>query len=174
MAELFEAVASWRTLLVVLLVFGVAPGLVLRLIVLLYPKGHPRRKELVAELYVVPRWERPLFVAEQLEVGLTEALPTRIKAVRGRRAMLMQSLDELDRRRLRRVRACMWTLLACVPLHVAFLVTGVADREALPAWGIGFGPMALAWLTDLIVVRRRATIRAAHGRLEHWVMSRKQ
>jgi hypothetical protein len=86
MAELFEAVASWRTLLVVLLVFGVAPGLVLRLIVLLYPKSHPRRKELVAELYVVPRWERPLFVAEQLEVGLTEGVPARFRAVRTRRA----------------------------------------------------------------------------------------
>jgi hypothetical protein len=56
MAELLEVVASWPSLLLVLLVFGFAPGFCLRLIVLAYPRGAPpRRKELIAELYAVPR-----------------------------------------------------------------------------------------------------------------------
>ena len=64
MAELLEAVGSWPSLLV-LLVFGFAPGFCLRLIVLAYPRSDPRRAELIAELYAVPRVQRPLGVAEQ-------------------------------------------------------------------------------------------------------------
>jgi hypothetical protein len=79
MAELFEAVASWRNLLMVLVVFGFAPGFVLRLLVRLYPKDDPRRRELIAELYAMPRRERPLWVAEQLETVLFEGLPSRIR-----------------------------------------------------------------------------------------------
>ncbi|MGH3854277.1 MAG: hypothetical protein ACRDR6_12450 [Pseudonocardiaceae bacterium] len=72
MVELLKAVESWRSLLVVLVVFGLAPGVCLRQIVRVYPPGDPRRAELIAELYAVPRWERPLWVAEQLEVALSE------------------------------------------------------------------------------------------------------
>ncbi|MGH3826685.1 MAG: hypothetical protein ACRDQX_05865 [Pseudonocardiaceae bacterium] len=79
MAELLEAVTSWRSLLVVLVVFGLAPGVCLRLIVLTYSRGNPHRAELIAELYAVPRWERPLWVAEQLEVALFEGLRHRRK-----------------------------------------------------------------------------------------------
>lgn len=78
MAELMELVLSWPTLLLVLLVFGIAPGLVLRLIVLMFHRDDPRRRELIAELYVVPRIERPLWVAEQVEVALSEGLWERI------------------------------------------------------------------------------------------------
>jgi hypothetical protein len=107
MADLFEAVTSWRTLVAVLVVFGVAPGLVLRAILLLYPKGHPRRKELIAELYVVPRWERPLFVAEQLEVGLTEGVPARVREIRVRR-------KRRRRMKKRRMRASVVAAIASV------------------------------------------------------------
>lgn len=63
MAELLEVVTSWWNLLLVLLVFGFAPGFCLRLIVLAYPRSDPRRAELIAELYAVPRIQRPVWVA---------------------------------------------------------------------------------------------------------------
>ena len=59
---------------VALLIFGFAPGMVLSLIVRLLAKDDPRRRELQAELYVVPRWERPFWVCEQFEVALREGL----------------------------------------------------------------------------------------------------
>jgi len=92
MAELLEALASWPSLLLIVVVFGFAPGFCLRLIVLAYPRSDPRRQELIAELYAVPRIQRPLWVAEQLEVALFEGLGHRVSAV-------IRSLD--DRRRAR-------------------------------------------------------------------------
>jgi hypothetical protein len=74
MAALLETVASWQSLLLVLLMFGFAPGFCLRLIVLAYPPDDPRRSELPAELYAVPTIKRPLWVAMQLEVALFEGL----------------------------------------------------------------------------------------------------
>jgi hypothetical protein len=59
MPELLKAVASWQSLLLVVLVFGFAPGFCLRLIVLAYPRGDPRRAELIAEMRAVPRIQRP-------------------------------------------------------------------------------------------------------------------
>jgi hypothetical protein len=81
MTELLDTVASWPSLLLVVLVFGFAPGFCLRLLVLAYPRSDPRRTELIAELYVVPRIHRPLWVAEQLEIALCEGLPHRLAAV---------------------------------------------------------------------------------------------
>jgi hypothetical protein len=78
MAELLGAVASWPSLVFVVIVFGFAPGFCLRLIVLAYPRSDPRRTELIAELYAVPRIQRPLWVAEQLEVALFEGLARRV------------------------------------------------------------------------------------------------
>lgn len=77
---------AWPTLGVALLVFGFAPGVVLRLIVLFYRRGNPRRRELLGELYAAPRIERPFWVAEQLEVALFEGLRDRFRAWRDGRA----------------------------------------------------------------------------------------
>jgi hypothetical protein len=78
MTDFIDAVSSPRPLLIALLVFGLAPGLALRLIVLAFHRDDPRRQELLAELYTVPRLERPFWVFEQLEVALCEGVWERI------------------------------------------------------------------------------------------------
>jgi len=84
MTGMIAQLLAWPTLGVALLVFGFAPGVCLRLIVLFYPRGNLRRRELLGELYAVPRIERPFWVAEQLEVALFEGLRDRLKAWRDR------------------------------------------------------------------------------------------
>jgi hypothetical protein len=74
----FNAIVSWPALLIALLVFGFAPGAFLRVIVLAFQRDDPRRRELLAELHVVPRVERPFWVCEQLEVALFEGLGERL------------------------------------------------------------------------------------------------
>jgi hypothetical protein len=78
MSDLIFHVLSWPTFAVALLVFGFAPGAVLRMILLAFPRDDPRRHELLGELYAVPRIERPFWVAEQLEVALVEGLGQRL------------------------------------------------------------------------------------------------
>lgn len=78
-------VVSWPMLLLALVVFGFAPGLVLRLIVLAFPRDDPRREELLGELHAVPRFERPFWVADQLEVALFEGVHGRFAARRAKR-----------------------------------------------------------------------------------------
>lgn len=90
MTELIETVgdATLPAFLTALLVFGFAPGFVLRLLVLLYPKSDSRRPELHAELYRMPRVERPMWVAEQIETALFEGIAERRRAARDREAVL--------------------------------------------------------------------------------------
>lgn len=78
MSSLIFEVISWPTLMTALLVWGFAPGAVLRLIVLAFPKEDPRRRELRGELYAVPRIERPFWVFEKLELALFEGLRGRL------------------------------------------------------------------------------------------------
>ena len=85
MTGLIAQLLAWPTLGVAVLVFGFAPGVALRLIVLFYPRGNPRRQELLGELYAVPTIERPFWVAAQLEVALFEGLGTRFRARRDER-----------------------------------------------------------------------------------------
>lgn len=75
---MLNLIVSWPTLLIVLVVFGFAPGAVLRVIVLAFHRDDSRRKELLAELPVVPRFERPFWVLEQLEVALFEGAWERV------------------------------------------------------------------------------------------------
>ncbi|GAA2685867.1 DUF2314 domain-containing protein [Nonomuraea recticatena] len=77
-AELLDAIVSWPALVVALAVFGFAPRLLLRLIVLAFPRDDPRRQELLAELSAVPRVERPFWVCEQIEVALIEGVWERL------------------------------------------------------------------------------------------------
>src|SRR5580704_16359925 len=100
MTGMIAQLLVWPTLGVALLVFGFAPGVVLRLIVLFYRRGNPRRQELLGELYAVPRIERPFWVAEQPEVALFEGLSDRLRAWRDRRTPRTDrrtAMDKLER-----------------------------------------------------------------------------
>ena len=83
MLELVSASGALGTLGIALIVFGFAPGMVLAAVVRLIP-DEDRRRELQAELYEVPRWERPFWVAQQFEVALRIGLSPRISWAWGR------------------------------------------------------------------------------------------
>ena len=85
MNSLITQVIAWPTVLTSLVMFGFAPGAVLRMIVLAFRRDDPRRTELLAELPHVPRLERPFWVFEQLEVALFEGLLGRLAAMTGSR-----------------------------------------------------------------------------------------
>ncbi|MWB99035.1 hypothetical protein [Agromyces seonyuensis] len=80
MSEILELVIATPTTLffpalgLIILVWGFAPGVVVRLASLGFRRDDPRRKEMIAELYVVARWEQPIWAAQQLERSLTEGL----------------------------------------------------------------------------------------------------
>lgn len=87
MAALFEAATSWRSLLSVVLVFGFAPGVCLRLIVLMFPPNDRRRHELIRKLYSMRPIHRPIWVAVQLEVAIFEGLFPRLRTAWARRRL---------------------------------------------------------------------------------------
>jgi hypothetical protein len=78
MSDLIFHLVTWPAVGIALLVWGFAPGALLRLIVLAFPRDDPRRRELRGELYAVPRFWRPFWVVEQLEVALVEGLGQRL------------------------------------------------------------------------------------------------
>lgn len=82
-ADLLSAPGALGAFGLAVLLFGLAPGLVLAVVVRLIPDVD-RRRELQAELYEVPRWERPFWVAQQFEVALRLGLSPRISWTWGR------------------------------------------------------------------------------------------
>jgi transcriptional regulator with XRE-family HTH domain len=80
MSDLLQHAVPLPTLIAALLVFGFAPGALLRLFLLGYRRGDPRRAELSAELRHVPRIDRPFWVMEQLELALFEGAWPRLRA----------------------------------------------------------------------------------------------
>jgi hypothetical protein len=78
MTGMLAAVGAWPLLVVVVLVYGFFPGVFARLISLCFHREDPRRKELINEVYYVPRWERPMWVAEQFERAISEGLWERV------------------------------------------------------------------------------------------------
>lgn len=108
MSEILAGLTSWQALVIGLLVFGLAPGILLRAIVLLYRSDDPARREVLAELRAVPRWERPFWVAEQLEAALFEGFVARVRIAiaykrgfrSGQREVQRTLLDHLDGRRI--------------------------------------------------------------------------
>lgn len=79
MSTLVEILGSPWPYAIFLLGFGFLPPLMIRIFVLIYPKGHERRRELPAEMAAVPYQERPLWLAEQLSLALTEGLWERLR-----------------------------------------------------------------------------------------------
>jgi hypothetical protein len=77
MREAMDLLASPWTFVLVLIVFSLAPNVLIRVVAAFYPKGHARRSELIAELYAVPHRERPLWVLDQLWLGVGEGLRAR-------------------------------------------------------------------------------------------------
>jgi hypothetical protein len=85
--------AGWTTLGLLVLVFGFVPGPALSLITRLLAADDPRRDELHAELYAVPRWERPFWVAQQFEVALREGVAPRASWRWGRHVWHRAKID---------------------------------------------------------------------------------
>ncbi|MGW5721582.1 hypothetical protein ACWEVP_35785 [Amycolatopsis sp. NPDC003865] len=78
------------------LIFGTAPMLVLRVAVLLYPPNHPRRRELVAEIFEVPYKERILWIASQIVTIAFEGISARIKHLARSRGDAKENGDESE------------------------------------------------------------------------------
>lgn len=74
---LLEHLGNPKVYFLALLVFGLLPGMVTRLLAHLYPEGDPRRAEMIGELYAVPRWNRPMWVCEQIETAAFEGFGAR-------------------------------------------------------------------------------------------------
>ena len=163
MVELFEAVASWPTLLLTLLVFGFAPGFVLRLLVLAYPRSDPRRRELIAELYTVPRVQRPMWVAEQLEVALFEGIAHRVSATIRSFARQRRVPAQTDKRG-GLTRTVAWAVVGAEAMAVAMTVAGAGGWAGAMAgaWagaGAAAGAGAGAALVAIVSVRGKPTAR---------------
>ncbi|WP_410662040.1 hypothetical protein [Amycolatopsis sp. lyj-84] len=78
--------AIFAALILLVTLATVAPALILRLLLIAYPRGHEQRDELIAELSAVRFWDRPTWVLEQFETALSEGISERRLAARRRRA----------------------------------------------------------------------------------------
>lgn len=79
-----------RVVLGLVLLVVVVPGVLLRLILVGYPQGHPRKRELLAELRSVDPLKRSLWVLGHVETVLQEA-PDARRAARTSRRMRARS-----------------------------------------------------------------------------------
>lgn len=91
MNDFLAVASSWYALplgvLIVGITLGFLPGVLLALIVRLYPKGSPRRAELTAELYTIPFIERGIWVFQALEIGVREGCPARYRCAKDKRSL---------------------------------------------------------------------------------------
>ena len=73
------SLVSVSVLLLILLAVNVAAKSIISLLALLYPREHPRRHELPAELEEVPRCERFAWTAGQVIAVVPEIIPIRLQ-----------------------------------------------------------------------------------------------
>jgi hypothetical protein len=96
--ELIADILNWKWYLLTLAAHGLAPGLLLRVIVLAFPKDDPRREELIAELYAVPFIRRPYWVAQQLETAISDGIWPRFTWILTGRLIYRWKLGDGDER----------------------------------------------------------------------------
>lgn len=104
---------------------GFLPGIIVRLASLMFPKGDPRRREMIAETYVQKWHERPLWAFEQIERGFTEGLP-------GRWKLRVRGLARRDRRLAKRFLDLTLSSIYLLTLIPVFLVLGILIRNDSP------------------------------------------
>lgn len=76
---------------VVLAIVGPGPVMAMRILGRVWPKNHPRRQELIAEVKALPYRDRVFYVAEMLETAITDGLPQRLVEQRRRLARLISA-----------------------------------------------------------------------------------
>ncbi|MDR1431690.1 MAG: hypothetical protein LBI99_06180, partial [Propionibacteriaceae bacterium] len=84
MTEILALTSTWP-LFAVALTFGLLPGVVTRVLALGFRKDDPRRQEMIAAVYAVPRWERPFWVLQQVECVFREGILERLLDAAGGR-----------------------------------------------------------------------------------------
>jgi hypothetical protein len=82
-ADIISSIGLWPLLVIVVVCWGIAPTLIVRLASMLYPREDPRRQEMVAEMHAVPRRERPLWALEEATRAIWDGVPERIRIFRG-------------------------------------------------------------------------------------------
>jgi len=90
---MLSTLTSLPAFLLALVVYGLAPGLLLRVILLGFHRDDPRRAELRAELYAVPRLIRPFWVLEQVEAAVFDGVFPRIHWIAAGRIIHRWHLD---------------------------------------------------------------------------------
>jgi hypothetical protein len=139
MGELLGVPGALGAFGLALLIFGFLPGMVLSLIVRMIP-DMDRRRELQAELYEVPRWERPFWVLQQFEVALRVGLFPEIGWLWGRHVWHRCKLESGMESHLR------WPDSFEVPSEGAKAELRPGDRAKL-MWSVKRMPGERMWVT---------------------------
>lgn len=161
MKDLIDSIASWRSFIFVIFGFGFAPGFILRILVKIYPKEDPRRRELIAELYGVKHVERPLFVAQQVETVMLEGLPLRVKSAGSSYFKELRGLSKSNKMiRTGGTFMAIWGTVAGIAVIAITVQGGVFDPvfSKLGTYIFGVGYMGSTLLTNKLskaLVKRR-------------------
>ncbi|GAB6899331.1 hypothetical protein [Kineosporia succinea] len=77
MTTILDALLDARTPGVLVVVFGLVPGAVVRVLNVCWPAGDARRAENLGALAYLPRWRRPLYALALVVPALSDGLPRR-------------------------------------------------------------------------------------------------
>lgn len=105
MTRLCELVGL-KVLVSSVLIYGVVPGAVLRILLTAWPKGDPVRAELLADLAMLPYRQRLLFVASQIPNAICDGLGARLQVLRLSRSAMSEARRSPGRTFLRNSEIC--------------------------------------------------------------------